>query len=112
MRDEFVMKTNKKHLGIWQIKNKELINLIIGRKGGETTTKIIDKILIKPYNINQLSKMLNLDYKTVTYHIEIIYELKYVEKEEFKNSTLYYPSNKLFNCLDEYNLIKEFIKNE
>ena len=56
--------------------------------------------------------MLNLDYKTITYHIEIIYELKYVEKEEFKNSTLYYPSNKLFNCLDEYNLIKEFIKNE
>lgn len=105
------MRTNN-NFNIWQIKNKELINLIVGRKGGETTTKIIDKILIKPSNINQLSKMLNLDYKTITYHIEIIHDLKYVEKEEFKNSTLYYPSKKLFNCLDEYKLIKEFIKKE
>ncbi|AMD18467.1 hypothetical protein TL18_07765 [Methanobrevibacter sp. YE315] len=99
-------------MGIWKIKNKELINLIVGRKGGKTTTKIIDQILTKPYNINQLSNMLNLDYKTITYHIEIIYEHKYVEKEEFKNCTLYYPSKKLFNCLDEYKLIKEFIENE
>lgn len=106
------MKTKNRQIKLWQIKNKELINLIVGRKGGKTTTKIIDKILIKPYNINQLSKTLNLDYKTITYHIEIIYEHKYVEKEEFKNCTLYYPSNKLFNCLDEYNVIKEFIKNE
>lgn len=106
------MKIKNRQIKLWQIKNKELINLIVGRKGGKTTTKIIDKILIKPYNINQLSKTLNLDYKTITYHIEIIYEHKYVEKEEFKNCTLYYPSNKLFNCLDEYNVIKEFIKNE
>lgn len=101
-----------KSIRLWEIENKELINLIVGRKGGKTTIKIIDKILIKPHNINQLSNLLNLDYKTVNYHIEIICEHKYVEKEELKNCTLYYPSNKLFNCLDEYNLIKEFIKNE
>ena len=34
--------------------NRELMNLILGRKGGETTIRIIDQLLERPYNINQL----------------------------------------------------------
>ena len=37
--------------------NRELMNLILGRKGGETTIRIIDQLLERPYNINQLSKI-------------------------------------------------------
>lgn len=95
---------------IYEINNRELSNLLIGRKGGKTTILIIDKLLSKPYNANELSKLLNLDYKTITHHINIIHEHKYVEKEKLENCYLYYPSNKLFNCLDEYNLIKKFLE--
>ena len=97
---------------IYSIKNRELSNLLIGRKGGRTTIMIIDKLLLKPYNANELSKLLNLDYKTITHHIKIIHDHKYVEKEELENCNLYYPSNKLFNCLDEYKLIKKFLEIE
>lgn len=97
---------------IYALNNRELSNLLIGRKGGKTTIRIIDKLLLKPYNANELSKVLDLDYKTIIHHINIIYEHKYVEKEELENCILYYPSNKLFNCLEEYKLIKKFLKIE
>lgn len=97
---------------IYESKNRELTNLLIGRKGGKTTIMIIDQLLSKPYNANELSKILKLDYKTITHHINIIHEHRYVEKEQLENCNLYYPSKKLFNCLDEYNLIKKFLENE
>jgi DNA-binding transcriptional ArsR family regulator len=97
---------------IFAINNRELSNILIGRKGGKTTIMIIDKLLSKPYNANELSKLLHLDYKTITHHIDIIYEHNYVEREELENCILYYPSNKLFNCLDEYNLIKKFLETD
>ena len=48
-----------------KIKDKELSNLLIGRKGGITTIKITDQILQQPHNANQLSRILHLDYKTI-----------------------------------------------
>ena len=51
---------------------RKMNNLILGRKGGKTTVKIIDKILKEPHNTNQLSNELNLDYNTVKYHIYLI----------------------------------------
>ncbi len=105
---------NKKEINIQilNLSNRDLSNILIGRKGGKTTIKIIDELLIKPYNANQLANLLNLDYKTIIHHINIAYEHKYVDKEETKNSNIYYASNKLINCLDEYYLIKEFLFNE
>ena len=97
---------------IYALNNRELSNLLIGRKGGRTTIMIIDKLLLKPYNANELSKILNLDYKTIVHHINIIHAHKYIEKEELENCILFYPINKLFNCLEEYKLIKKFLEIE
>ncbi len=95
-----------------KLKDKELSNLLIGRKGGATTIKIIDKILHHPSNANQLSKTLKLDYKTITYHLNLMIDHKYMEKEKLTNSYIYYPSKKLYNCIEEYSLIRNFLKIE
>ncbi|MCQ2971437.1 MAG: winged helix-turn-helix domain-containing protein, partial [archaeon] len=95
-----------------KIKDKKLSNLLIGRKGGATTIKITDQILHQPSNANQLSKRLHLDYKTITYHLNIMIDHKYVEKEKITNSYIYYPSKKLYNCIEEYSLIRNFLKIE
>lgn len=95
-----------------KFKDKELANLLIGRKGGITTVIITDEILHHPSNANQLSKVLKLDYKTITYHLDIMIDYKYLEKEKFSNSYLYYPSRKLYNCIEEYSLIRKFLKIE
>lgn len=95
---------------IWRVKNKELLNLIAGRDGGKTTIRIIDKILTEPYNKNQLSKTLKLDYNTITYHINIIYNHNYIKKLKFGNSYYFHPSDKLIKSLDEYYLIRKYLK--
>lgn len=95
---------------IWSIKDRELLNLMVARKGGKTTTKIIDKILEWPKNKNQLAKELGMDYKTISYHIDIMKEHDYLLEEKCNKHYYYSPSDKLFNSIEEYNLIKEYIK--
>ncbi|MBR2558493.1 MAG: ArsR family transcriptional regulator [Methanobrevibacter sp.] len=90
--------------------NKELNNLLLKRKGGSTSIKIIDKLLEQPRNINQLSKILKLDYKTIKYHVTLFFELQYLEKGKEKYGPLYYPSDKLINSIVEYEEIKRIIE--
>ena len=92
------------------INDKELLNLIVGRDGGKTTIRIIDKILTKPYNKNQLAKALKLDYNTITHHINIMTNHEYILKLKFENTFYYHPSDKLIKSLDEYNLIRKYLK--
>lgn len=90
--------------------NKELMNLILGRKGGETTIRIIDQLLEHPYNINQLSKKLGLNYKTIKYHVQLISKSNFISQDEIAYGSLYYPTQKLKKNLKEYEQIKEHIK--
>lgn len=92
-------------------KNNELTKLLIGRKGGRTTIRIIDQLLIHPYNMNQLSKILKLDYKTIKYHMRLILKLNLVEGNGEKYGSLYFPSKKLINNLNEYEQIKKYLNN-
>lgn len=89
------------------IENKELFNMLKGAKGGQTRIRIIDAILTEPSNANQLSKKLNLDYKTITYHLNIICSHNYATKESFGKTIYYHPSDRLIKRLDEYTIIKE-----
>lgn len=105
-----IRKNNKKSNNIWNVTDKELLYLIKSRDGGKTTAKIIDAILEGPYNRNQLSKKLKLDYKTICYHIQIICKYNYITKEKFEQNYYYRPSKKLLKNINEYNLIKESFK--
>ena len=49
---------------------KSLEFLIAATRGGYNRGRIIHALLEKPLNPNQLSKQLNLDYKTVIHHLE------------------------------------------
>ena len=89
---------------LWNIQDKELVSLILGRSGGITTSRIIDLILQKPLNKNQIAKTLNLDYKTVQYHINLLEVHKYAKSERFENVTYIFPTQKLFNALTEYKI--------
>lgn len=101
-----------KKINIWEISDKELLNLILGRDGGKTTARIIDTILIKPFNKNQLTNILKLDYSTISYHLAILCNHEYVTEVKFDEVFYYHPSKKLFNNMEEYNIIKEFLKTQ
>jgi DNA-binding transcriptional ArsR family regulator len=46
--------------------------LIAGTRGGINRARIIKEIHTRPYNANQLSKMLSLDYKTIRHHMDVL----------------------------------------
>ena len=46
--------------------------LIAGTKGGETRGRIIELLMKSPCNANKIAEMLNLDYKTVRHHLEVL----------------------------------------
>lgn len=109
------MNSIQKTLKVWNLSNitdKKLLYLIVGRKGGKTTIRILDKILMRPYNKNQLANQLNLDYNTITHHIKILENHDYITEVKFENSYYYQPSEKLYKSIDEYNTIKESMQNE
>lgn len=95
-----------------KFRDRELYSLIAIRSGGENTIRIIDEILIKPKNANQIANILNLDYKTVRYHLDIICNHEYATKVKFDSNYSYFPSDKLIKNLEEYNNIKKSIKND
>jgi DNA-binding transcriptional ArsR family regulator len=46
--------------------------LIAGSRGGVNRARIIEALHDRPYNANQLSQELDLDYKTIQHHIKVL----------------------------------------
>lgn len=59
----------------------ELWYVLSGPRGGPNRTRILDSLDERPKNANQLANELNLNYKTVEHHLDVL-----VEKNIIKNS--------------------------
>jgi DNA-binding transcriptional ArsR family regulator len=80
--------------------------LLAGSKGGNNRIKIIDLLKERPYNINQLSEALALDYKAIRHHITVLEKNNLVVKMGEKYGVLYFISNYLEVNLESFNEIK------
>ena len=89
---------------------KLLWHLIAGTKGGLNRARIIKYLEERPYNAHQLSELLNLDYKTVRYHLKILEKNRLVISSGDKYATMYFLSNQMKDDLDEFNKIWEKIE--
>jgi len=58
---------------------KALWYLLAGTRGGENRARVIKSLDDRPKNANQLSESLDLDYKTVSHHIDMLDEYGIVE---------------------------------
>ncbi len=61
---------------------KELSYLILGSRGGANRVKMIKLLEERPYNINQIAKTLDLNYRTVQHHMELLEEHGIVKKSD------------------------------
>ena len=85
--------------------------LFAGSKGGNNRIKIVDLLKERPYNINQLSEALGLDYKAIQHHIVVLEKNNLVSKIGEKYGVVYFISNYLEVNIDAFNEVKAKIKN-
>lgn len=89
-----------------------LWHIIGGTRGGETRAMIINELRDRPYNPNQLSENLDLDYKTVTYHLSKLEENGLVRSGEEDYGKMYDLSEKMESEIEVFEQIWEKIDKE
>jgi predicted transcriptional regulator len=81
--------------------------ILIGSAGGFNRTRILKELIKTPRNANELSNLLNLDYKTTRHHLEMLEKNRLITTMGNKYGTLYFPSNLLEQNMD---LFKEIVE--
>lgn len=71
--------------------------LIAGSRGGTNRARIIKALHDRPYNVNQLSLELDLDYKTIQHHIKVLVDHNIIvnSSEEKKYGAMIFLSNRM-----------------
>lgn len=86
--------------------------IFAGSRGGENRMKIIDLLKARPYNINELSNALGLDYKAIQHHIGVMQKNNLVTKVGEKYGILYFISNYLESNIGSLEEIKSKLKQD
>ena len=69
--------------------------LIANSLGGVNRGRILEGLFNKPQNANELSKNLNLEYKTIRYHLKVLEENGLIESVGKGYGKTYFPSEDL-----------------
>lgn len=82
--------------------------LIAGTRGGINRARLINELNSRPYNANQLAKILNLDYKTVKHHLDVLTKNNMVTAcGEGQYGTVYMLSETMKDNFKSFNKIWE-----
>ena len=76
--------------------------LFAGSKGGENRIKIINLLQDTPLNINRMAEVLNLDYKAVQHHVDVLRKNNLVSRMGEKYGIMYFVSNYLESNMDTF----------
>ena len=81
--------------------------LIAGTRGGVTRAKIIEVLKETPQNANQLSKLLDLDYRTIRHHLEVLQKNRIIPSAGEVYGTTYFLSPEME---ENYALFEEILE--
>jgi predicted ArsR family transcriptional regulator len=68
--------------------------VLTGTRGGSNRARILRAIDERPRNANQLAEELDLDYKTVRHHLEVLEENDVVKKSGDEYGAIYLPTDR------------------
>jgi DNA-binding transcriptional ArsR family regulator len=68
--------------------------VLTGTRGGQNRVRILEAIDERPRNANQLADDLNLDYKTVRHHLDVLMENDVVTKSGDDYGAVYLPTDR------------------
>jgi DNA-binding transcriptional ArsR family regulator len=72
---------------------KALWYLFAGTRGGPTRVRIVRELTERPRNANQLADRLDLDYNTITHHLDMLEEHHVVEPGGSDYGKLYFTTD-------------------
>lgn len=81
--------------------------LIAGTRGGPTRARMITALKESPQNANQLANLLEMDYRTIRHHLEVLEKNKLVTTAGEGYGTTYFLSPPLE---DNYAVFEEIMK--
>jgi DNA-binding transcriptional ArsR family regulator len=67
--------------------------VIVGTRGGENRARILRAVEDKPRNANQLAEDLDLDYKTVRHHCDVLVENNVLRSSGDDYGAVYLPTD-------------------
>ena len=90
--------------------------LVIGTRGGANRAQILEAIRVEPRNANQLTTLLEVDYRTIRHHLEVLEKNGLVTSMGEQYGKIYFLSAELeenFKVFEEiWNEIGKKLKSE
>ena len=68
--------------------------VLTGTRGGTNRVRILNAIDEQPRNANQLAESLDLDYKTIRHHLDVLLENDIVTKSGNDYGAIYLPTDR------------------
>jgi DNA-binding transcriptional ArsR family regulator len=81
--------------------------LIVGTRGGLSRAKIIETLKETPRNANQLANLLELDYRTIRHHLEVLEKNRMITSAGEGYGITYFLSPAME---ENYDLFEEILK--
>ena len=81
--------------------------VLTGTRGGPNRVRLLRAVADRPRNANQLAEDLNLDYKTVRHHLDVLVENGIVESSGDDYGAVYLPTEA---ARDNWDTIEEIIE--
>lgn len=69
--------------------------VLTGTRGGENRVRLLRAVDGRPRNANQLAEDLDLDYKTVRHHLDVLMENGMVENSGDDYGAVYLPTDRI-----------------
>jgi DNA-binding transcriptional ArsR family regulator len=79
--------------------------LLSGSSGGLNRGRIIEVIINQPQNANEISSILNLDYKTVRHHLDVLEKNNLITHTGSGYGKMYFLSDLIEKNIDYFNEI-------
>jgi len=81
--------------------------VLTGTRGGPNRVRLLRALDDRPRNANQLAEALDLDYKTVRHHLDVLVENDIVESSGDDYGAVYLPTDA---ARDHWDTIEEIIE--
>ncbi|KTG11171.1 DNA-binding protein [Haloprofundus marisrubri] len=79
--------------------------VLTGTRGGTNRVRILRALEEQPWNANRLAERLDLDYKTVRYHLDVLVKNEIVDYDDEGYGSMYSPSSNLHQYQETVNSI-------